>query len=199
MGGTKLWCSSCKVEFQGKGQDTVNQLAQLREYARMQAWEITTEFIDRKGAKNGDRDQFRLMFEAAERKEFDVVLVWALDRFTREGIEGTFNYIARLLSVGCQFYSMTEEHFRTTGPAGSLMIAIAAWIAQQERIRISERTKAGLAIARSQGRIGGRKPIEKDTARILELRAGGLSLSEIAAQVSVSRATVARVCTGAGK
>jgi DNA invertase Pin-like site-specific DNA recombinase len=56
-----------------------------------------------------------------------------------------------LLGYGVQFISYTEAHFRTTGPAGELMIAIATWIAQQERIRLSERTKAGLERPASKG------------------------------------------------
>jgi DNA invertase Pin-like site-specific DNA recombinase len=194
IAGTTICCAACKLEFQGKGQDTENQLVQLREYATKQGWEISAEFVDRKSGKSGERDQFKLIFEAAERKEFGIVLVWALDRFTREGIESTFAYISKLVATGCQFYSLTEEHFRTTGAAGSLMIAIAAWIAQQERVRISERTKAGLAIARAKGRVGGRKPMEKDVERIRELRASGKSLVVVAQLTGVSRATVDRVC-----
>ncbi len=43
-------------------------------------------------------------------------MVWALDRFTREGVAETFEYIKRLTSNGVEFVSFTEEHFRTTGP-----------------------------------------------------------------------------------
>ena len=98
--------------------------------------------------------------QLAELRRFDLVLVWALDRLTREGVAETFEYIKRLTSHGVQFVSFTEEHFRTTGPAGELMIAVAAWIAKQERIRISERVRAGLSRARAlrtrSGRMIGR-------------------------------------------
>ena len=75
------------------------------------------------------------MFAAASRREFDAVVTWALDRLSREGVAQTFEHIKTLLAYGVQYISYTEAHFRTTGPAGELMIAIAAWIAQQERIR----------------------------------------------------------------
>ena len=71
------------------------------------------------------------MFTDVAQRRFDLVLVWALDRLTREGVAETFNYIKRLTSHGVQFVSFTEEHFRTTGPAGELMIAVAAWIAKR--------------------------------------------------------------------
>jgi DNA invertase Pin-like site-specific DNA recombinase len=195
--GTTLWCEHCQAEFQGKGQDTENQLKQMREYAPVQGWEVVREFVDRKSAKTGERDQFKEMFDAAGRGEFDGVLVWALDRFTREGIMEAFGYIERLRRAGCQFLSMTEEHFRTTGPAGELMLAVAAWIAKQERQRISDRTKAGLAVARAKGHVGGRKPKEKDEEGIRRMRAAGKSLAEIAAVTGVSKATVGRICVRA--
>lgn len=114
-------------------QDNENQLAQLREFRRRQGWNIVHEFVDRPSGKNSAREQFRAMFAAASRREFDAVVSWALDRLSREGVAQTFEHIKTLLGYGVQYISYTEAHFRTTGPAGELMIAIAAWIAQQER------------------------------------------------------------------
>jgi DNA invertase Pin-like site-specific DNA recombinase len=92
-----------------------------------------------------------------------------------------------------QFISYTEAHFRTTGPAGELMIAIAAWIAQRERIRLSERTIAGLQRARKQGRIGGRPALVVDRERIARLDEEGLTTREIAAEMGISAASVCRI------
>jgi DNA invertase Pin-like site-specific DNA recombinase len=72
------------------------------------------------------------------------------------------------------------------------MIAVAAWIAEQERKRISERTKAGLEKARRQGRIGGRRRLVLDYDRLAELDADGLTMREIAAEMGVSPAFVCR-------
>jgi DNA invertase Pin-like site-specific DNA recombinase len=178
-----------RVSTKDKGQDTENQLVQLRAYAAKQGWEIV-EFIDHEHGDRAERAAFLKLFEAAGRREIDVVLTWALDRFTREGVANTFIYIARLSGWGVKYESLTEPHFRTTGPAGELMIAIAAWIAQQERIRISERTKAGLATARKNGRPGGRpwKVFRRDIAE--QLRADGLSWRAIEKQLGVPQSTV---------
>jgi putative DNA-invertase from lambdoid prophage Rac len=73
------------------------------------------------------------MLADAGKRRLKAVVVWALDRFTREGIEATFNYVRQLKDGGCDFISYSEPHFRTTGPAGTLMLAVAAWIAEQER------------------------------------------------------------------
>ena len=92
--------------------------------------------------KHGERDEFKVMFQAASRREFEAVLVWALDRLTREGILSTFLYVKRLADYGVKFISYSEPQFSTTSNGiGELMIALAAWIAAQERIRISERTR----------------------------------------------------------
>jgi DNA invertase Pin-like site-specific DNA recombinase len=68
----------------------------------------------------------------------------------------TFEYIRDLTRYGVQFESYTEAHFRTTGMAGELMLAITAWIAKQERLRITERANAGIARARLHGTKSGR-------------------------------------------
>ena len=115
-------------------QDAENQLTELRRFADLQNWGIFDEYIDHESGGRKDRDEFRRLLSDAAERRFDVVLVWALDRFTREGIAEPFEYIKRLKQNGVEFVSLKEEHFRTTGPAGELMVAIAAWIAKQERI-----------------------------------------------------------------
>ena len=73
-----------------------------------------------------------------------------------EGVNEVLENLRKLVRCGIQFVSYTEEHFRTNGPAGTLVMPIAAWIAQQERILISARTKAALAMARAEGKRLGR-------------------------------------------
>lgn len=183
----------CRVSTKDKGQETANQAFQLREYCARMGWEIVEEYTDTASAKNGERSAFKRLFDDASKRQFDVVLVWALDRLSRAGVYETFDYVRRLTSYGVQFESYTETHFRTTmGPAGELMLAVAAWIAQQERLRLSERTKAGLQRAKRQGQVLGRRRAKVDTARVIELRAAGKSFSEIASALRVSRSVAYR-------
>ena len=184
-----------RVSTRDKGQDTENQLKQLRKYAKVQNWTVA-EYVDHETGKHADRPEFQRMFDTATRREINMVLVWSLDRFTREGVAETFMHIRTLLNHGVQFESLTEPHFRTTGPAGELMIAIAAWIAKQERIRISERTLAGLAVAREQGRIGGRRMHIFPRDRAAALRAEGKSWRVIAAELGVPVMTVVDALKG---
>jgi DNA invertase Pin-like site-specific DNA recombinase len=185
-----------RVSTRDKGQDTENQLAQLREFARLQGWTVVHEYVDRVTGKHSDREQFRTMFAAASRREFDAIVTWAVDRLSREGVAQTFEHIKTLLGYGVQYISYTETHFRTTGPAGELMIAIAAWIAQQERIRLSERTKAGLERARKQRRIGGRPALVLDRERITRMDEEGFTMREMAVEMQISPASGCRILRG---
>ena len=176
-----------------EGQDTENQLAQLREFCQRQGWAIAAEYVDHASGKNHDRQQFKALFADASQRRFDAVVTWALDRLSREGVAQTFEHIKTLLSYGVQYVSFTEAHFRTTGPAGELMIAIAAWIASQERQRISERTIAGLQRARRAGATLGRPRLVIDRERVLRLAEAGQSMREIGKALGISAASVCRM------
>ena len=89
-------------------QDTENQLKELRRFAGAQGWEIAAEYIDHESGGRADRAEFRRLFASAAQRRFDLVLVWALDRLTREGVAETFEYIKRLTSQRVQFVSFTE-------------------------------------------------------------------------------------------
>lgn len=191
-----------RVSTRDKGQETENQLRQLRDFCEAQAWPIVTEYEDHESGGKADRAQFRAMMVDASRRRFDVVVVWALDRFSREGVGETFDHIGRLSSHRVQFVSFTEAHFRTTGPAGELMIAVAAWIAKQERLRISERVRAGLDRVRVKGTHSGnpvgRPKVIFDRAKVIELRNGGRSWREIARACRVGVTTVRRAYFSSG-
>ncbi len=182
-----------RVSTKDKGQDTENQLRELRQFAAASGWEVAKEYIDHETASGKkDRAQFDAMFVDASRRKFSAVLCWALDRFTREGIGCTFDYVRKLKSDGVDFVSYSESHFRTTGPAGELMLAIAAWIAAQERIRISERTKAGMMTAKLKGKRLGRPASVVDIARVRELHAAGKGVGKISALLSIDGPKVSR-------
>src|SRR5215467_11833056 len=145
-----------RVSTDDKGQDPLNQLLQLREFAAKQAWEVVQEYSDEMTAKNGHRPGFKKMWNDAEAHRFDCLLFWSLDRLTREGTFATLQYLRRLSDLGIKFKSYTEQYVDSLGVFGEAIIGILPAVAQQERIRISERTKAGLARLLSRGKkLGG--------------------------------------------
>ena len=184
-----------RVSTRDKGQDVTNQLLKLREFAARLGWDVVAEFVDHASGKRGDRTEFQRMFEAASRREFDVVLFWALDRLSREGTLETLQHLQRLNSYGVAFRSYTEQYLDSCGIFKDAIIGILAALARQERTRLSERVLAGLERARKQGRVGGRPRVTnpKLVARILEMRQNGESLAEIAFELNISKATVGRV------
>jgi len=182
-----------RVSKRDSKQDTENQLAQLREFAQAQKWTIVHEYVDRATAKHSDREQFQRLFEDASRRKFDLVLFWSLDRFSREGVKQTLDHLERLSSSGVGYKSFTEQYLDSCGIFKDAVLAILAVIAKQERIRISERTIAGLERARKAGRIGGRRPLIVDRDKIAELDADGWTMREIGEEMGVSPAFVCRI------
>ncbi len=145
-----------RVSTDDKGQDPLNQLLQLREFARQEGWKVVSEHTDELSAKNGKRPGFQAMWKDAELHRFQCLLFWSLDRLTREGTFATLQYLRRLSDLGINFKSYTEQYVDSLGVFGEAIIGILAAVAQQERIRISERTKAGLERVRRKGKRLGR-------------------------------------------
>jgi DNA invertase Pin-like site-specific DNA recombinase len=181
-----------RVSTRDKGQDVRNQTDQLREFCQRQGWQIVKEYTDRASGKRGDRTEFQSMFDAASRREFDCLLFWSLDRFSREGVLETLQHLQRLTAYGIAYRSFTENYIDSLGPFRDVVISLLAALARQERIRLSERVVAGLARARKEGRIGGRPKVVVSTNRMRKLADKGLSAVEIGAQLGCSRMTVAR-------
>jgi DNA invertase Pin-like site-specific DNA recombinase len=177
-------------------QDTENQMAQLRQFAATQGWTLAHEYTDRASGKRSDREQFQKMFEAASRREFDVLLFWSLDRLSREGTVETLNHLQRLTNYGVHWRSYTEQYLDSTGIFREAVIGILAAVAKQERVRISERTLAGLARARKQGRIGGRPRADEDAKlvqTVQRLRTAGKTVRAIAGETGKSTTTVLKL------
>ena len=110
---------------------------------------------------------------AAGRREFDLALFWSLDRFSREGVLESLQYLQRLTADGVGWRSYTEQYLDSCGIFKDAVLSILATIAKQERVRLSERTVAGLERARKAGRIGGRPHIVVDRDQVARMRAEG--------------------------
>jgi DNA invertase Pin-like site-specific DNA recombinase len=190
-----------RVSTKDKGQDYENQLRELRDFVNRRAsdgWVQVQEYVDKASGKSSDRPAFKRLFEEASRKEFDLVLFWSLDRFSREGVLETLQHLQRLSSYGVEWYSFREEYLRSVGVFKEAVLAILAAIAKQERIRISERVQAGLSRARAQGKVLGRPRAAVRPERVLALRGRGKSIRQIAAETGVSAMTVQRIVAANG-
>src|SRR5215472_17189081 len=164
-----------RVSGKSNRQDAANQSLQLIEYCQRHGWEYV-EYTDRMSGTKADRQAFLKMFEDARLKKFDLVLFWALDRFSREGTLKTLEYLQRLDSYGVAWKSFTEQYLDSTGVFRDAVIAILATIAKQEHARLSERVVAGLRRAKRQGKVLGRKRIIVDREKIRGMKADGFSV-----------------------
>jgi DNA invertase Pin-like site-specific DNA recombinase len=185
-----------RVSTKGGRQEAENQLRQLRVFAVSQSWSVVHEFVDQLSGKTADREQFKLMFQSASIRGFDVLLFWSLDRLSREGTVATLNHLQRLNSYGVGYRSYTEQYLDSTGIFKEAIIGIVAAVARQERVRLSERTIAGLQRAKAQGRVGGRPRTEhhpRTMAKLMTLRKGGASIRRIADELGLSLTTTARL------
>jgi DNA invertase Pin-like site-specific DNA recombinase len=179
-----------RVSTDDKGQDPLNQLLQLRDFAARQGWRVSHEYTDETSAKNGERSGFKQLWADVEKHRFDLLLFWSLDRLTREGTYKTLTYLQRLTGAGIKFKSYTEQYIDSLGAFSDAIIGVLAAVAAQERIRVSERTKAGLARVRAQGTRLGRPNAQVDVRKLRNLRARGETLRSIAKKLRISPALV---------
>ena len=140
-------------------QDPENQLIALRNYAQAMNYEIVNEYIDRMSGANPARPMFRRMMQDALLRRFQGIVVWKLDRFSREGIMNTMAYIKQLKERGIWLKSITESWLDTSQEGiTDIVLAIMAWAASEERKKISDRTRAGIARRRAIGQWRGGRP-----------------------------------------
>ena len=127
-------------------------------------------------------------------REGDVVVVWKLDRLSRS-LKDVLHIMERIAAAGAGFRSLTEA-IDTTTPAGRMMMQMVGAFAEFERAMIRERTSAGLAAARAEGRVGGRRK-KLDAAKRREIAesvlSGRKSGAEMARLYGVSPPTVSRI------
>jgi len=134
----------------------------LREFCHSLNYEIINEYIDHESGANPNRPEFRKMLQEALMRRFQGIVVWKLDRFSREGIINTMAYIKQLKERGVWLKSMTESWLDTSQEGISdIVIAVMSWAAAEERRKISERTKAGIARRRAIGQWKGGRPKKK--------------------------------------
>lgn len=174
-----------------------NQINQLRDYAQKCDWQIFDVKTDIcSGGKSADeRSGLKSVFDLARQKKFDILLFWSLDRFSREGSRKTLEYLSRLDSYEIKWHSYTEEYISSLGIFADAIISLMACLAKQERIRISERTKAGLIRIQSKGvKLGRPKTNQSLILRASQLKQTGLSYSAIGRELNLSKARAYQLC-----
>jgi putative DNA-invertase from lambdoid prophage Rac len=158
-------------------QNPTNQTQPLTEWAARLGGEVVGVEVDQVSGKSGaNRPALDRVFQLAHERRFDTLLVAALDRLSRGGIETTARMLRQLNEYGVAVQSMREPWLYQTDPhIRSLLIAVFSWIGEVERHQIITRTKAGMARARRAGvRLGRPMAIDADQARRALAKCGTL-------------------------
>jgi len=145
-------------------QDPNNQLEPLREYCNQMEWEIKFEFIDKKSGADSNRPEFKRMLAEARQHHFDLLLVWSLDRFSREPLLNTLSYVNQLKKHNIALRSFTENIDTSETGTQELIMIILMWLSAEERNKISRRTKAGIQRRKNLGVWKGGRPKSKGGA-----------------------------------
>ena len=163
----------------------------MREYAARRGWTVAMQARE-VGSGAAKREAREKLLEAARRRDIDVVLVWRLHRWGRS-VTDLLATLQELEHLGVGFVSLTEALDLTT-PAGRAMAGLLAIFAEFEREILRERTRAGLAQARLNGkRLGPPATAALHTAEIRKLHRAGASKAEIARRLRVGRTSVRRI------
>ena len=147
-------------------QDTENQSMALLEWAKQRGWVIVKVYEEYETAwKAGHQVELAQLKADAVRRRFDIVLVWALDRLSREGALAILSLVSRLKQYGVRIISYQEPWTEAPGEIAEILYSITGWVARMESQRRSERTKAGLAKAVACGKKLGRPTGSMDKRR----------------------------------
>jgi DNA invertase Pin-like site-specific DNA recombinase len=174
-------------------QNTENQRPEVEALATARG-DIVAEYVET-GSAAKKRPEFERMLKDAKRGKFDVVCIWSIDRFGRNTIGNQLDVVT-LDNAGVQLVSVRESWLDTTGPTRALLVAIFSWSAEQERTRLIERTRAGMARVKKHGsksgRLIGRPKTRFDLSRAQELLANGSSQRATAAELGVTLSVLQR-------
>jgi DNA invertase Pin-like site-specific DNA recombinase len=163
----------------------------MREHAARRGWMIALQ-VREVNSGTAKREAREKLLVAARRREIDIVLVWRLDRWGRS-VTDLLATLQELEHLGVGFVSLTEALDLTT-PAGRAMAGLLAIIAEFEREILRERTRAGLAQARQNGkRLGRPLTAALHAVEIQRLHRSGISKSEIARRLQIRRTSVRRI------
>jgi len=147
-------------------QETANQLPALEHWIGARDHELVALYSEDESAwKAGHQHELAKLMSDLPKYQPGIVLVWALDRLTRQGIGAILQLVNNFRVHGVQVVSYSEPWTEQAGPMRDLLFAIAGWAANFEADRISKRTLAGLDRARSQGKRLGRPAGSKDKGK----------------------------------
>lgn len=140
------------VRVSTEDQHLENQVTALRDFAERRDFEVVAEYRVEESAFTGRHNKhLAKVRDAGRRGEFDVLLVTALDRLSRQGPLAILQLVKDLSRVGVRVVSLREPFTDLPDGLEDMFIAVAGWVAQYYSVTLSVNTKRGMAGAASRG------------------------------------------------
>lgn len=172
-------------------QSSAMQRDEMQAFCQLRGWDLIEEYVDDGfSGSQASRPALNRLLADANRRKFDVILVYRYDRFARS-LRQLVNALEEFRALGIDFVSL-HEGVDTSTPNGRLVFGIFASIAEFERELIRDRVRSGLAAAKARGKKLGRPRKLLDASRIACLRASGASWRVVARALGTNTATARR-------
>lgn len=154
------------LEQAEEGYSIDEQVRVLREMCEREGYVVHNEYIDRgKSGKNiKGRPALQQLLHDAKSKDFDVVVVWKVNRFSRK-TKDLLNIVEELESKNIVFRSFTER-YETETPAGKMQFRMLAVIAEFERDNIAQNVKMGMLARAKEGSWNGGRVLGYDVVSV---------------------------------
>jgi DNA invertase Pin-like site-specific DNA recombinase len=153
---------------------------------------LTHVFEENVSAAAKVRPEFDRMMGCAHRAEFEVLVVWSLDRLGRSMV-GNLQAVLDLDRRGVQVVSVREPWLDSDiGPARQLLLGVMGWVAEQERVRVGQRVRAGLDRVKRSGVKLGRPVALVNKTAVFNMKREGRSVRDIAKALGLSPSVVQR-------
>ncbi|VVB73763.1 Uncharacterised protein [uncultured archaeon] len=179
-------------------EETAKQLKEIEEYCKTRGFELTQIYRDADEGDGRQRPMFVQFMKDANRKKFDIVVVWSFKNFRKSAGARDLKHVVALKDAGIGFVSYQETFFDTLNSGSSALVPMMRWISEDENKLVSDRMKTGIEKAKRQGISVGRPRIQIDTQKAVEMQKQGMSLREISKALGASKETVRQALIGSG-
>lgn len=144
----------CRVS-KSEGQETIQQEDRCIAEAKALGVNVVEKYIyNGSGGSVGENDVFLKLLKDADAHKFKLLIMFSLDRFSREGIGNTLGYIKRLKLNGVAIKSISEPWLNTVPVNGidvsEILLSVMSWVAEADLKRIKEKTKLKLDYYQAQ-------------------------------------------------
>jgi DNA invertase Pin-like site-specific DNA recombinase len=177
-------------------EETAKQLKELEEFCKTRGFDEIERYDEKTESDGRQRPVFVQLMKDANRRKFDVVVVWSFRNFRKSTGIRDAKHIVALKDLGIGFVSYQEQFFDTLNSGSNTLVQTLRWLAEEDSKVVSDRMKLGIEKAKRQGTSIGRPKVQIDKQKAMEMQSRGMPLREIAQALGVSKETVRRSLMG---